>query len=634
MDLKWTFDGTRVLLEDPDGRMLRPSAREVFTCAFAGSSTVEGHRVVGNPIEQIPDLMFSRYPADPAIRISVSPEEKISLSMGVRADGAFIPLSENDDQVVGAARWYPVDIEAMAEALAWVSEKGISTAGAITIGQLISIRGNKSLPFAVIDETSLCSSELAVSAGKRFSEVEGLSAKLYPYQREGVAFLRLIAAEGVGCILADEMGLGKTLQVIGLLLAETNAGRTPSLVVAPATLLENWRREFAQFAPQMKIHVHAGATRAGIAERLSGFDVVITSFDTAIRDQSLLSGCEWNVVVLDEAQAIKNPEARRTIAVKNIPRRVSVAVTGTPVENCLSDLWSVSDFALPGLLGTVDRFRAEFTDDLDDASRLGPVVAPILLRRRVAEVAQDLPPKIEIPQPITMSRELAERYEQVRAQVMDEYGPAAGMVATTKLRIVCAHPSLNESWYSDPVQEMPKYERLLEILNEIFESNEKALVFTSYQAMSDLFMKDIPCRWPLGFFQYIDGRVEVPSRQPTVDAFYAHDGYGALFLNPKAAGTGLNITTANHVIHYNPEWNPALTAQATARAFRRKQQRPVTIHHLFFADTVEEVIIGRAEFKRQLAEGAVTGHEGEVDPSLVLRALQISPLSSIKGSNQ
>jgi len=226
-----------------------------------------------------------------------------------------------------------------------------------------------------------------------------------------------------------------------------------------------------------------------------------------------------------------------------------------------------------------------------------------------------------------MSRDLADLYEQVRRQTIDEYGPAAGMVATTKLRILCAHTSLDQSWDIDPSHEMPKYQRLLELLGEIFDSNEKALVFTSYQAMTDLFIKDIPRRWPDGFFQYIDGRVPVASRQPTVDDFFEHKGFGALFLNPKAAGTGLNITTANHVIHYNPEWNPALTAQATARAYRRKQQRPVTIHHLYFADSVEEVMIDRAEFKRQLADGAVTGHEGDVDPSIVLRALQISPLS-------
>lgn len=630
LQLNWKFNGTRILLVDQTGVSFSPSAQQVFSCAFGGLTAVNDLPVIGNPLEMLPGLTFSRYPAEPAIRIMGALPKPLQLTVGIAVEGEFITVNDGEDQVVVASRWYPIDLDSMEDAAAWLSGIGIQLDRPITIGQLIAIRGAKNPPVTVLDATSLEPSDVAAKAGKGFTGVPGLDATLYPYQRDGVAFLQLVSAQGVGCVLADEMGLGKTLQIIGLLQSETNSGRAPSLVVAPATLLENWRREIRQFGPRLNCLVHAGASRAGITERFAGYDVVITSFDTAIRDEPLLSDIQWNLLVLDEAQAIKNPEAQRTQAVKRIHRRVSIAVTGTPVENCLGDLWSISDFVLPGLLGTVDRFRAEFTDDIDDAGRLGPVVAPILLRRRVADVAQDLPPKIEIPQPISMSRELAELYETVRKQVMDEYGPSAGMVATTKLRLLCAHPSLDHSWGIDPSYEMPKYQRLIELLGEIFELNEKALVFTSYQAMSDLFMKDMPSRWPNGFFQYIDGRIPVPARQPTVDDFYTHKGFGALFLNPKAAGTGLNITTANHVIHYNPEWNPALTAQATARAYRRKQERPVTIHHLFFADSVEEVMVDRAEFKRQLADGAVTGHEGNVDPSIVLRALQISPLSSIQ----
>ncbi len=634
MQLSWKFNGARVLLVDQAGASIYPSAQQVFSCAFGGLTTVNDLQVAGNPLEALPGLAFSRYPAEPAVRITGALPNPLQLIVGVVVDGVFAAVNEGEDQVVIASRWYPINLDSIADTTRWLRSIGIQPSTPVTIGQLIAIRGAKNPSFTLFDDTSLAPVDVAAKAGKEFTDVPGLDANLYPYQRDGVAFLQLVAAQGVGCVLADEMGLGKTLQIIGLLQSETNTRRTPSLVVAPATLLENWRREIRQFAPLLSCLVHAGASRAGITERFSGYDVIITSYDTAIRDEPMLSETQWNLLVLDEAQAIKNPEAQRTQAVKRIHRRVSVAVTGTPVENCLSDLWSLSDFVLPGLLGTVDRFRAEFADDIDDAGRLGPIVAPILLRRRVADVAQDLPPKIEIPQPIPMSRELAELYESVRKQVMDEYGPSAGMVATTKLRLLCAHPSLAGAWSADPSYEMPKYQRLVELLGEIFDSNEKALVFTSYQAMSDLFIKDIPNRWPHGFFQYIDGRIPVPERQPAVDAFYAHKGFGALFLNPKAAGTGLNITTANHVIHYNPEWNPALTAQATARAYRRKQERPVTIHHLFFADTVEDVMIDRAEFKRQLADGAVTGHEGDVDPSVVIRALQISPISSIEGNKQ
>lgn len=632
MQLNWKFDGEQLLLVDGHGAAIFPTATQVFSCAFDGLKTVNHLPVAGNPLESLPRLSFSRYAVESAVRVQGALPNQLELTVGVFIEGTFAPIKDGKDQVIVASRWYPIDLDSLEETKRWLIDRQIKQSGQITIGNLISFRGAKDPPFILFDESSLESAEVAAKAGKEFNGINGLNASLYPYQRDGVAFLQLVAAHGVGCVLADEMGLGKTLQIIALLLSETNAGRSPSLVVSPSTLLENWRREIAQFAPKLKCMVHAGSTRAGIVERFAGYDVIITSFDTAIRDELLLSGIEWNLLVLDEAQAIKNPDAQRTQAVKRIHRRVSIAVTGTPVENCLGDLWSLSDFALPGLLGTADRFRAEFTDDIDDAARLGLVVAPILLRRCVADVAQDLPQKIEIPQPISMSRELAKLYETVRKQVIDEYGPSAGMVATTKLRLLCVHPSLDHPWGSDPSYEMPKYQRLIELLEEVFDSNEKALVFASYQAMSDLFMKDLPCRWPKGFFQYIDGRVPVPDRQSKVDNFYSHDGFGALFLNPKAAGTGLNITTANHVIHYNPEWNPALTAQATARAYRRKQERPVTIHHLFFADTVEEVMVDRADFKRQLADGAVTGHVGDLDTSMIMRALKISPLSNIEGT--
>jgi SNF2 family DNA or RNA helicase len=459
--------------------------------------------------------------------------------------------------------------------------------------------------------------------------VEGLHAKLYPYQKDGVAFLRLVADEGLGCILGDEMGLGKTLQVIALIQAETNVHRAPALVIAPATLLENWRRELALFAPQLSVLVHAGPNRPGQAGKLTSFDVVVTSYETAVRDEPMLSSVSWNVLAVDEAQSIRNPEAQRTLAIKRLPRRVSLAVTGTPVENRLADLWSLSDFALPGLLGGVADFHAAYDDTATDASRLAVVVAPILLRRRVSEVAKDLPPRIDIPQCIMMTRALAETYEEVRKEAEAEYGPAAGLVSLQKLRMFCSHPMLVDRWEGDPATGMPKFQRLLEILEEVFARGEKALVFGSYTKMADILVDHLPKAFPSGFFRCIDGRTAIADRQPTVDGFSEFAGYGALVLNPKAAGVGLNITAANHVIHYNPEWNPAVEDQASARAYRRKQTRSVTVHHLYFGDTVEDVMVARLNFKRSLAGAAVTGHTGDATTADVLRALAISPMSQI-----
>lgn len=615
------------------GRVLHPTAMEMFEAVFGRVGSIQGHIVSAHPSESLPNLSFSRYPAETAIRISGS-GVAIFFEVGVSTDFGFVPLRDRVDQIIVGDRWYPVLTDEVISATTWVTSLGARPGLPLTIGALVAMRACADRPVRLIDEVSVTSDSIASSMAAIDVPVEGLAATLYPYQVGGIAFLKLIAEQGVGCILADEMGLGKTLQVIALLLIERNSSLRPSLVVAPATLLENWRREFSHFAPGLSVHVHAGALRPGVAEKLTGFDITIVSYETVVRDELLLADIPWNVVALDEAQNIKNPAAQRTVAVKRLPRRVSVAVTGTPVENRLDDLWSLADFALPGLLGDIAGFRKEFLDGVPDAARLAPIVAPLLLRRRVTEVAQDLPAKIEIPQPLQMTRALAEGYEKLRQETLAEYGPAGGLVATTRLRLYCTHPSLAGDWSNDPAFEMPKYLRMLEILEEIFSAGEKALIFSTYQGMVDMLMKDIPRRFKGGFFRFIDGRIDVPSRQLAVDAFFSCASPGALFLNPKAAGTGLNITAANHVIHYNPEWNPALTDQASGRAYRRKQERPVTIHHLFFVDTVEEVIRGRADFKRQIAGAAVTGHDGSSDPSLIARALQMSPISTIQETGQ
>ncbi|WP_382199797.1 DEAD/DEAH box helicase [Hydrogenophaga defluvii] len=627
---EWVIDEGRLKIKDRSGGQFFPSAMQVYSAVFSSLTEIEGRTLDCLLPDACPNLSFSRFPAEPAVWIKNTNPSSIVVTTGVSTDLGYCDVPDGADQVISGGKWYPVNLEALQAAKVWIAGLGVTEGNPISFGQLIALRSAHDVPAKLIDDSLLVASDIATSAGKAFCDVPGLNAELYPYQKDGVAFLRLIAQQEIGCVLADEMGLGKTLQVIGLLQSEHNRCSVPSLVIAPATIVENWRRELAQFSPLLKVHVHAGAGRAGIAERLSPFDVVITSFDTAIRDEPLLSSIEWNLLVLDEAQAIKNPDAQRTQAVKRIPRRVSLAVTGTPVENRLDDLWSLADFALPGLLGSVSEFRASFSDDINDASRLGPIVSPILLRRKVADVAKDLPPKIEIPQPIKMTEGLAEAYEALRRQTLEEYGPAAAMVATSRLRMFCTHPYLIDNGSGDPSVDMPKYARLLELLAEIFESNEKALVFTTYQGMADLLMRDIPQRWPKGFFRFIDGRVPVATRQPTVDQFYDFKGFGALFLNPKAAGAGLNITAANHVIHFNPEWNPALTDQASGRAYRRKQLLPVTIHYLYFVDSVEEVMLDRAQFKRGLAGEAVIGHEGEIDPSIIVRALQISPLSKFQ----
>jgi SNF2 family DNA or RNA helicase len=622
---KWTVENGRLALVAPDGRVIWPSAAEIFAAAFQNGRFIQGLEI-SNPFEGV-GISFSRLTAPIAIRASGTfPNARLEL--GVVTDAGFVPTSPTVDSIVSSGKWYPIHDDDIQVATEWLSAKKIDVVRPPTLSDLIALRLSVDRPFRWIDEATSSSVETAKAVSATIALPEGLHCELYPYQRDGFAFLRAIAAQGIGCVLADEMGLGKTLQVIALFLFEKQEGRQPSLVVVPATLLENWRREIAQFAPSISVLVHAGPSRVGVGLRLREYDVVITSYDTAIRDQPMLQGVVWNVVALDEAQSIKNPDAQRTGAVKSLKRRVSIAVTGTPLENRLTDLWSICDFALPGLLDDIGSFEERFADEFTDADRLAAIVAPIILRRRVAEVAKDLPELIEIPEALRMSQSLAAVYETTRKAVCDEYGGAGNMVALTKLRQVCAHPRLVTEWTSDLAQSMPKYQRLVELLEEIAELKQKALVFCSYQEMTDLLVADCKRRWPSAFISDIDGRTPVEARQPTVDNFSAFEGFGVLVLNPRAAGVGLNITAANHVIHYTPEWNPAVTDQASRRAYRRKQTLPVTVHHLYFVDSVEEIMIERTTFKRELAGHAVTGHAGDVSPSDVLRALEISPLAS------
>ena len=334
---------------------------------------------------------------------------------------------------------------------------------------------------------------------------------------------------------------------------------------------------------------------------------------------------EWNLVVLDEAHLIKNPYAKRTLSLKLLKKRVAIAVTGTPIQNCLVDLWSVMDFVLPGLLGDLKTFESQYADNVSSAEKLEQLISPVLLRRLVSEVASDLPERIDIPQALEMSDSEIAEYEEERKRIIEEYGNNASLVSIAKLRMYCTHPFLLNNLSGDPAEYSIKYQRFIEILQEILEMGEKVLIFTSYSKMIDILVSDIISRFKV-FCSYIDGRVEMEKRQQIIDTFGKVDGSAVLVLNPRAAGVGLNITAANHVVHYNLEWNPAVEDQASARAYRRGQDRPVTVHRLYYTDTVEEVINMRIDQKRLLFQSAVVGHDGSSETyNDILKAISMSP---------
>jgi SNF2 family DNA or RNA helicase len=615
----WIIQGDE-LRYDNGGASRAVSAGEIYKLSRQG------------PSSHLPQLIYERFPAKLAIRIQNSRGGLPSVDFAAVLHGEALLVSNvlerQSDHVTDGQRWVALEDDALQSVRSALSAARITAQGPLTLGQYLNlVRIAKEHEISLDDKWS---GDAHTAADAESDAAEGLPAirgNLYPYQIKGFRWLSSISEQGLGCILADEMGLGKTLQVITLLAAEKILGRGPNLIVCPATILENWSREIGKFCPQLRVLLHQGAIRTGSAKLFPVVDVVLTSYDTALRDQLLLAELNWNVVVLDEAQNIKNPDAQRSAATKSIPRRVSIAITGTPVENRLEDLWSIADFALPQMLGSRAEFLAHFEDTATDAHRLGPIVSPILLRRRVAEVASDLPPRIDIPQPLKLTPVLAETYERIRRETELEYGLAAGLVSLGRLRMFCAHPCLIVDWPADPKDGWPKYQRVIEILEEIFSVGEKALIFSGYTGIADLLVDDLRKRFGGIYVDWIDGRVNVHERQPKVDKFTEALCPGVLVLKPKAAGTGLNITTANHVIHYNPEWNPAVEDQASARAHRRGQTLPVTVHRLFYVDTVEEVIVDRLSSKRKLAAGAVTATEGDTDVGDVLRALRTSPLS-------
>jgi SNF2 family DNA or RNA helicase len=346
-------------------------------------------------------------------------------------------------------------------------------------------------------------------------------------------------------------------------------------------------------------------------------------------DISLFRAVKWNVVVLDEAQNIKNPDARRTKRAKELSKRVGIAVTGTPVENRLKDLWSLCDFVLPGHLGTQREFEHRFPDNETGAKELEPLVSAIMLRRRIRDVASDLPSRIDVPVALVLDPSSAAAYEEIRIDAVSKSTQSPNLAALVYLRMFCAHPWAVNKFRAAPSATScsPKLERCFGILEEIFEANGKVIVFTSFNEAADLLEREIARTFGVPAWK-INGDVPVEGRQPIVDQFSEARGGAALVLNPRAAGVGLNITAANHVIHYNLEWNPAVEDQASARAYRRGQKLPVTVHRLFYVDTVEEIINERMSRKRALAEHAVIGTAGEGDDiSDILGALARSPKS-------
>ena len=580
-------------------------ATEVFSVAVRGASSVDGVSISPDVDATAPGVVFHAQPARVGLHISVAGDEPVC-RVAVLHRGQWVAIDEPTlDHVLVDKDWYPLDETELAGVRAWLSdhdERPLSAAAYLEL-----YRGLNS-PFELIDELPAHVVE-RLAGGK--ADTSGITAQLYPYQVDGLLWLSARANAALGGILADEMGLGKTLQVIALLVQrQASAGiRRPHLVIVPTTLMENWTRELARFAPTVHVYRHVGGARTRRPSELAKGEVVLTTYDTAVIDLPILEAVAWDVVVVDEAQAIKNPDTQRWKAFREIPRTSAFAVTGTPLENRTLDTWSLSEFALPGYLGT----RGSFGLTLEaEPSLLAKAIRPLILRREVRDVAADLPPKIEADVALEMFAEERALYDSVRKVVRRERRSVPILALITKLRMFTAHPDCVFGTAPRPEERSAKLARLIEILQELSVSGSKSLVFAAFTAACDIIATTI--QRVVGAPAWIvDGRVAVPERQLIIDRFSELNGPAVLVLNPAAGGVGLNIQAASHVVHHTLEWNPAREAQATARAWRRGQRLPVRVHRLFYVSSIDEVILERLEMKRELFSEVVrpTAEEGE-----------------------
>lgn len=530
------------------------------------------------------------------------------------------------------SQWVVLDKERMAEMLTFWKQQG-EAADTFDIQALLQRTGDEDSDFEIDPEDALAAMLAKLRDPNQLTPVEdppGLQAQLREYQKRGLAWLTFMDSLGLCACLADDMGLGKTIQVIARLLQEQNQEdrQPPTLLIAPTSVLGNWQKEIERFAPQLQTLIHHGAERCKdvveFTETALVKDVVIVSYSLALRDAALLSALPWHRIVLDEAQNIKNPEAKQTKAILKLEARFRLALTGTPVENRLLDLWSIFNFLNPGYLGKQAVFRKHFETpiqrDRDPAksAHLKRMVEPFILRRVKTDptIIKDLPDKVENKQYCNLSREQASLYEAVVRDVQTQMEESEGiqrqglMLSTLmKLKQICNHPAqfLQDNSPFE-ANRSHKLERLNDMLTEVLAAGESALVFTQFTEIGSqlerYFKTHLNCQT-----YYLHGGTSRSKREQMIERFQAVESPPAVFvLSLKAGGVGITLTRANHVFHFDRWWNPAVEDQATDRAFRIGQTRNVFVHKFLTLGTLEERIDQMIEDKKQVA-GAIVGSD-------------------------
>jgi SNF2 family DNA or RNA helicase len=540
-------------------------------------------------------------------------------------------------------QWVELDDRHLKAALRFLerTRSGTMSAGDALLAGLHGLSGDPSadgpdgLPLVRVDADGWLADLLSGQTDRRLEPVPApasFTGTLRPYQQRGVAWLSFLGRLGLGSVLADDMGLGKTPTTLCLLaVAKDGDGALPagpSLVVAPMSVVGNWEREIARFTPGLKLYVHHGSDRRSgdeLAEALAAADLVITTYGVATRDAGALAKVEWARVICDEAQNIKNHATRQAQAVRGLPAGARIALTGTPVENRLGDLWSIMEFTNPGLLGPAAKFRKNFavpierSADEEAAARLRQITGPFILRRLKTDksIISDLPDKLEMKVWCNLTPEQASLYQATVTDMMAKIEAAEegierrGLVLATmaKLKQVCNHPAHLLGDGSRLPGRSGKLARLEEICDEIVAEGDKALGFTQYAEFGSMLQPHLAARLGCPVL-YLHGGTPKKKRDAMVAAFSEMTEPAIFLLSLKAGGTGLNLTAASHVIHIDRWWNPAVEDQATDRAFRIGQRKDVQVRKFVCVGTLEERIDAMIEEKKALAERVVGTGEG------------------------
>ena len=620
-------------------------------CAFAAHA-VPQLKALGWRVEIDPDYPWQVVGAESTMYASAEPDpdrpDWFGLELGVEVDGqridllpALLDLLDGSADLasltrptrrcvavrVDDKRWLPVPpgrLKLLAKVLVELYRNGPKLSAPASRAPLIAelcsgLHDGGARPMRWVGDTKIrdqaCSLALGPVDAGAFSPPVGLAADLRPYQREGVAWMQNLRAHGASGILADDMGLGKTLQTIAHVLLEKQQGRLdrPAMIVTLTSLVGNWQREIAKFAPALTVTTFHGPDRHARLPTLASHDVVITTYPLVARDRDELAKLPLHLLVLDEAHAIKNHDAQASEAVRKLDARNRVCLSGTPIENHLGELWSLFDFLMPSLLGAREEFHMQFRvpiEDTGDKVRLDALrerVKPYILRRTKDAVAPELPAKTQLVRAVELSGEQRELYESIRVAAhadvrahIKQRGLAGSTIAILdallKLRQVCCDPRLVTVDAAKEVTGSAKLDVLLEMVTSGLADGRRILIFSQFARMLGLISEGLLARG----IGHVALTGHTPDRQKPIDAF--QQGRADVFLiSLKAGGAGLNLVGADTVIHYDPWWNPAAQAQATDRAHRIGQTKPVFVHDLIVAGSVEERMLSLQKHKRQLA---------------------------------